>query len=594
MNTVTLQKIKIIGNNKHKKSVIQKIQSIGSLHIEQATQKNMTADSPLEGIDEISLLLLKLNYIAQEANLTEDYTIQKMADKAKVVTEAKKFLQENLSEVEKNRKLHEKKKEELDDKKSKYNNLAKIDIEIIKESSKKVNTWLYTSKQKHVLKNLGAQTITKVIKEKDKYYYKINFLKSKEEEIQKKLGRTPLKKINISYVKENTVKTKKELTDQIQKLTKELEQLNSKLHHKIKSKKTKLLYLITTLKNYREQYNISTRFQKSKNHFLIQGYIEEEDITQLKSELKNVTIIKSKPEKAPTKLKNKGLAKSFEPITKMFSIPTYGSVDPTFLTTIFYPLFFGLMFSDVGYGLVMFGLLPFINKYLEKPFKKQVSTILIASALSTIFFGLVFGSFFGNLIQIPALYMPTFDATLQLLLLSLIIGFIHINIGVSLNIYQAYKKKDVNKAIYEVTPALLIQIIAILLYFGQFIISSVLALILLTLLFKHKNVFGLLDISDLFGTWFSYARLLALSLATAGVALAVNVIADQFLQLGVIGIILAIITIIIGHAFNFVINAIGCAIHSIRLHYVEFFSFFFEGGGKLFQPFKIQSRNNTT
>lgn len=594
MNTVTLKKIKIIGNNKHKKSVIQKIHSIGSLHITKANHKNMEDDSPIDGIDEISLLLLKLNYIAKEANVTDDYTIQKMASKPKVVSQAKKLLEDNLSMVEKNRKLYDKKKEELDDKKSKYNNLAKIDIELVKESSKKINTWLYVSNKKYSLKNLGSQTIVKVVKEKDTYYYKINFLKQKKEEIQKKLGRTPLKKINISYVKQDTVTTKKKLKQDITNLKKELQQLNKKLQHRIKAKKSKLLHLLTTLKNYREQYNIPTKFQKSKNHFLIEGYIEEKDIQHLQEELENVTITKSKPKTAPTKLKNEGVTKDFEPITKMFSIPTYGSVDPTFLTTLFYPLFFGLMFSDVGYGLLMFALLPLANLYVGNQYKKPINTMIIASAISTIFFGLVFGSFFGNLIQIPALYMPTFDATLQILIISLIIGFIHINIGVSLNIYQAYKKKDFNKALFEVTPVLLIQIIAILLYFTQFIISAVLGVILLTLLFKNKNVFGLLDISDLFGTWFSYARLLALSLATAGVALAVNVIADQFLRLGILGVVLAIITIIIGHAFNFVINAIGCAIHSIRLHYVEFFSFFFEGGGKLFQPFRIQSRNNTT
>lgn len=593
MNTVELEKIKIVGNNKDKRKVIETLHLLGSIHIEQATQEGMKKDDPLDGIDEISLLLLKLNYIANEANIEKNYTVTKLARLDKLIEQAKSFLQKNLEAVQNNRKARGEIKENLDDKKSKYNELANLAINIQIEQSQKVSTLLYTSSKAVKSAALPDNTAIKHVVKEGKHYYKINALQKNTDEIRKELGRTHLKQINISYVEDNTKKTKKELLQEIKQCEKHISKINQELKQRIRSKESKLLYLITNLQNYREQHNISTNFCTSKNHFVLEGYVEKKDLHQLQEEVPNVTILSKKPKKAPTKLKNNGLNKNFEPITKLFSIPKYGYIDPTFLTTLFYPLFFGLMFSDVGYGLLMFFLIPVVNLYIGKEHRKNVLTVLIASAISTILFGLLFGSFFGDLIQIPALYKETFSATLEILILSLIIGFIHINIGITLNIYQAYKTRDFKKALYEVTPPLLIQIIAILLYFQQFTISIVLGTILLALLFKHKNIFGILDISDLFGTWFSYARLLALALATAGVALAVNVIAEEFLRLGVVGIILAIITLIIGHAFNFVINAIGCVIHSIRLHYVEFFSFFFEGGGRLFQPFKIQTRNNT-
>jgi V/A-type H+-transporting ATPase subunit I len=94
-----------------------------------------------------------------------------------------------------------------------------------------------------------------------------------------------------------------------------------------------------------------------------------------------------------------------------------------------------------------------------------------------------------------------------------------------------------------------------------------------------------MDITNFFGTWFSYARILALNLATSGVALAVNILAEKTISFSVVTYV---IILILGHLFNFVVNLIGCTINAARLHYVEFFSLFFESGGKPFKPFSIK------
>ena len=99
------------------------------------------------------------------------------------------------------------------------------------------------------------------------------------------------------------------------------------------------------------------------------------------------------------------------------------------------------------------------------------------------------------------------------------------------------------------------------------------------------------DITGYVGDWLSYARLLALGLATAGMALAFNVVSQLIPDMiPLVGIVLLPILLIVLHAVNLGLQALGAAVHSLRLQYVEFFNRFYEGGGHEFAPFKMKRK----
>jgi len=103
------------------------------------------------------------------------------------------------------------------------------------------------------------------------------------------------------------------------------------------------------------------------------------------------------------------------------------------------------------------------------------------------------------------------------------------------------------------------------------------------LLMGHKAM-AMFQVTGFMGDILSYARLMALGLCTTGIAMTVNVLAGMLYALGTIGALFAIVVFLVGHLFNFVINAMGSFVHGLRLHYVEFFTKFYRSGGSEFTP----------
>ena len=411
-------------------------------------------------------------------------------------------------------------------------------------------------------------------------------------------------------------------------ITKEKKQIISDLRDYAKKQLNDLLSLREMIQIERIRMEISKNFAKTNSTFIIKGWTLEKNEELLKTSLKDVAkdyIISdfetpsTNPDSPPVYIKTPRWAEGFKSLLGMFALPKYNEINPTIIMGMFFILFFGVMLGDAGYGLIILILSLFgYFKLKDSDLIRSWSFMGIWMGLITTIFGLLTNSFFGDFIprffygdpnlplyslDIGGIHLPAnaIKDPLTILSIALILGLIHLNIGVILGVYQAYKQKKYKEMLtsrfcwipLQLGGGILISnfILNVELSNLLFYLAAILVLIGIIQLFASAGPIGFFDITGYVGDWLSYARLLALGLATAGMALAFNVISQLMgNMIPVVGIVVMIILLVVAHLVNLGLQALGAGIHSLRLQYVEFFNRFYEGGGQEFTPFKIKRK----
>jgi V/A-type H+-transporting ATPase subunit I len=321
--------------------------------------------------------------------------------------------------------------------------------------------------------------------------------------------------------------------------------------------------------------------------------------------------------KVPTKLKNGWLGTMFEPLTNTFAVPKYDELDPSLWISIPFILFFGLMLGDAGYGLLIMSLTaPVIIFSRNNPSIKMTAWMGFFMGLATTLSGIWMGAFFGDLVPRVILgnagsplftfeflgYQMPYDTLKDPMLLfqiSLYIGLLQLNLGILLYGIDKLSKKDVFGFFKGTISWILIQVGGVI-FVGALLIgwweldtvltavgggAFILGTILLTLESKGMVLF---DIEGFVGDWISYTRILALGLSTFGLAMAFNIVGRMLLEASVAMIPIVFLLLVFLHIFNLLLQALGAAVHSLRLQFVEFFGRFYEGGGRTFEPFGME------
>ncbi len=313
---------------------------------------------------------------------------------------------------------------------------------------------------------------------------------------------------------------------------------------------------------------------------------------------------------APTLLNNPQPIKAFERITALYGYPKYGHIDPTPILAFSFALFFGFMLTDAVYGIAMMLIGFLIAHGLGRTNQgiKDFGYIISLSGLFTTMLGALFGSWLGSLLtdafHIPYWIDPMKQATI-VLLIALAVGLTHITVGLLLGLIEKIKRKEYLDAMRPSAVMLTFILGMLSIVIGKLIGINLLivglALIGLSVVLNFIGAYlqsgailaglSIFDYTGFLGDWFSYARLMSLALGTGGIALAVNFMAKLAGDMvPLVGWVVALTIVIFGHAFNMGINSLGAFVHSLRLHFLEFFSKFYEGGGEPYSPFNAKKR----
>ncbi|GAA0766048.1 V-type ATP synthase subunit I [Clostridium subterminale] len=364
-------------------------------------------------------------------------------------------------------------------------------------------------------------------------------------------------------------------------------------------------------------------FLKSRNIVAIEGYYPAELHNDFESTLKNILgndyYLESEAaegDDVPVKLKNNKVFESFENITSMYSVPKYKEIDPTPLLAPFYIFFFGMMLSDAGYGFVMFvGTLIALTVFnLDDEMRKSVKMFFLLS-ISTIFWGVMYGSYFGDFIKIAPLWMKPDSNVGLLMIVSVVMGLIQIYVGLGIKAYMQIRDKDYFGAFSDVGLWYITLTGAIIWALSAFVdLASLGVPAIIITIAKYGTITGMIGIvltngrqessigaklgqgfyalygiTSYVGDLVSYTRLAALGLATGFIAYAFNIMVSM-VSTSWATVIFGVAIFVVGHIFNLFINALGAYVHTCRLQYLEYFGKFYEGGGTAFEPLKYNSK----
>ncbi len=356
-----------------------------------------------------------------------------------------------------------------------------------------------------------------------------------------------------------------------------------------------------------EKAEAPLKFGVSRNAFIIRGWVPARELRNLESRLSKVTgeriyVESGLPQhgdKVPVLLKNPGLARPFEFFMRLYSLPGHDEIDPTIFTLVTFPLFFGFILGDVGYGLVTFFMLLWLKKKI--PGAASLVNVVIPAAASSVIFGFLFGEVFGFEqafgFEFPRLINRVHDIN-GLLSVSVVIGLLHLNLGFLLGFLNELHHKGFFKAFAAKLSWMLLQVgigVVALSATGRTAVpvfaGIAIAAISVVLIYIGESIRGLIELPSLFSNALSYARLAAVGLSSVSLAVVINEMAEGIAGSGAAGMAGAIVLLFVGHTVNLALGLLGSFLHSLRLHYVEFFTKFFEGGAIPFRPFGLRNRH---
>jgi V/A-type H+-transporting ATPase subunit I len=464
--------------------------------------------------------------------------------------------------------------------------------------------------------------IFRVNSDKDQHYIYIIYHREAEQETMSYMKSRGFNRTTFNSISGTVDDNLKQIEINLKQINKKREEIIDRIKD-MRSSRAAIEVLYDVLSMEKNRIEAAEKVLKTNKAFLIKGWLPEKLSDSAKKYLEsNYTVSveiedPQEDEAFPVLLENKGLAEAGEPVLRMYSLPDSREIDPNVVMTPFFVMFFGLMLSDGGYGII----LSVLSAIILWRFKLQDNTrkfmkLMFFCGLSTMFWGLMFGGWFGISALVP--YAVWFDMVSNpelMLSWSLLFGVIHMYVGLALKAANLIRRGKYIDALFDAgfwyvfftgavltllpyAPAVNQETAAQLSNVGKYVLAAGAVLLILTQGRGKKGIIkkffgGLSSLYDVIGFLsdiLSYSRLLALGLATSIIAGIVNQMSVMFDMPVVLKVIVAAAILLIGHVINFGINVLGAYVHSCRLQYLEFFGKFFTGGGEPFSPLKANTK----
>jgi len=374
-----------------------------------------------------------------------------------------------------------------------------------------------------------------------------------------------------------------------------LRELDRQLREIAHTHGARLRALARHLENRLAQLDALERFGYTDSTLLISGWVPADEydrfVQRLTEQFPGI-IVREDPQPAsseeiPVALKNTRWSQPYELFLSIMGVPKYGTIDPVPFVSFFFPLFFGTIVGDIGYGAVI----ALVGLWLRRRFAhseiaKNVGQIAMHCALATIFFGVIFAEFFGFILPYP--HFKRGEQTNQLLLFCVALGATQILLGFALGAINALRERHKKHALAKLAAlgalvGLGLSVGVLAGHLPEVLKTPSFALLALAvvLLVMSEGPIGVLELISYVGNILSYARLMGFGLVGLKIAELINEVGHALHN-----VFLAVLIGIVAHAANIGLAIFESTVQSARLHYVEFFQKFLELGGRKYEPFR--------